>query len=85
MRRRVRQQNMPPEKLARFTLADWPSASDHLAFADWRAARSAFEAVHGWPGGFVEMLQGIMVERRIFFFGDPPAIRLEQVRLGQFR
>jgi hypothetical protein len=66
---------MPPDKLVRFTLADWPSTSDHLAFDDWRAARLAFQAEHGWPGGFVEMLQGSMVERRIFFFGDSPAIR----------
>jgi hypothetical protein len=76
---------MPPDELVRFNLSDWPSKDGHLAFADWRAARLAFEAVHGWPAGFVEMLQGIMVERRIFVFADPSAIRQGQVRLGQFR
>ena len=57
MRRRVVGQHEPPAHLRVFD----PSGADEDAVFDvlavWCAARKAYYAEHGWPGGFVVMLQ----------------------------
>ncbi len=57
MRRRVVGQHEPPAHLRVFNScgADEDAVFDVLAV--WCAARKAYYAVHGWPGGFVVMLQ----------------------------
>jgi hypothetical protein len=73
MRRRVVFDDLPPAMLVRFDREQWPGDNLNASFDLWRVARAAFEEVHGWPGGFVEMLQQNYQERRrVFFPGMPP-------------
>lgn len=70
MRRRVVWPDQPPALLLRFKLEDWPAEDKHEAFQQWREARRVFYDVHGWPGGFVDLLQQGYQERQRVFYGD---------------
>jgi len=64
MKRRVAAGDRPPEILTRFVAAEWPAGKGRAALREWRAARHAFFEVHGWPGGFVALLQEQLAEEK---------------------
>lgn len=52
-------------------LLEWPTLAGYQA---WRAARMAWAAEHGWPGGPVELVAGQRRARRALL-GQPVVIR----------
>jgi len=73
VRRRAVGQHEPPAHLRVFDPrgADEDAVFDVLAV--WCAARKAYYAVHGWPGGFVVMLQQHHGVRCALFSDDDTA------------
>ncbi len=73
MRRRHVDQHEPPAHLRVFNPcgADEDAVFDVLAV--WCAARKAYYAEHGWPGGFVVMLQQHVAVARQLYPADSDA------------
>ncbi len=69
MRRRHTVLHEPPAHLRVFNPRGPDDAALDEALTAWRQARKAYYAVHGWPGGFLVMLQQhVAVARQL----DPP-------------
>lgn len=69
MRRRRTVLYEPPAHLRVFTGRGLDDAALDEALTAWREARKTYYAEHGWPGGFLVMLQQhVAVARQL----DPP-------------
>ncbi len=69
MRRRHTVLHEPPAHLRVFTGHGLDDHGLDEALTAWREARKAYYAEHGWPGGFLVMLQQhVAVARQL----DPP-------------
>jgi hypothetical protein len=66
-----------PAMLMRFDPEQWPADDLAASYQLWRETRKEFANVHGWPGGFLEMLiEGYNERKRVFFpdAGPPDAV-----------
>lgn len=67
MRRRT--DSRAPERLRTYTPQDWPGDETH-ADPCWVAAREAWHAEHGWPGGEVGW-EGAQIDAAIVTPDEP--------------
>lgn len=73
MRRRHTVLHEPPAHLRVFDPRGADEAAVFNVLADWCAARKAYYAEHGWPGGFVVMLQQHVAVARQLYPADSDA------------
>lgn len=64
MRRRVRDDEQVPPRLAEFSAGEWTGRSLEERVAAWREARHRWLEEYGWPGGPLAMLRGESDVRR---------------------